>query len=70
MEIRLGQDVSGYWEDEEGKEAGVVLSNGERLRADVVVGADGVKSKARVLVLVRIAISVVRDVGETNYFIL
>jgi len=50
VEIRLGQDVTEYWEDEERGEAGV-LSNGERLHADIVVGADGVRSKARSLVL-------------------
>ena len=52
MEIRLGQDVSEYWEDEENGVAGVV-TNGERLSADVVIGADGVRSTARTLVLVR-----------------
>ncbi|KLO05518.1 monooxygenase [Schizopora paradoxa] len=50
VDIRLGQDVSEYWEDEEVGEAGVI-SNGELLRADIVVGADGVRSKARSLVL-------------------
>jgi len=40
--------VEEYWE-EEGK-AGVVV-DGERMEADVVVGADGVRSKARKLVL-------------------
>ncbi|KAI5118203.1 hypothetical protein M0805_005557 [Coniferiporia weirii] len=50
VEIRLGQDVTEYWEDEEKGEAGV-LANGERLTADVVVGADGVRSRARTLVL-------------------
>lgn len=54
VEIRLGQDVSEYWEDEEKGEAGVI-SNGERLSADIVVGADGVRSKARTLVLVRLS---------------
>ncbi|KAH8119617.1 monooxygenase [Phellopilus nigrolimitatus] len=49
-EIRLGQDVSEYWENEETGEAGVI-SNGESIAADVVVGADGVRSKARTLVL-------------------
>ena len=53
VEIRLGQNVTEYWEDEEKGEAGVV-SNGERISADVVVGADGVRSKARTLVLVSI----------------
>ncbi|TFK48069.1 monooxygenase [Heliocybe sulcata] len=48
VEIRLGQDVSEYWETE--TEAGVI-SNGERVAGDVVVGADGVRSTARTLVL-------------------
>ncbi|KAL5524145.1 hypothetical protein ACEPAG_8318 [Sanghuangporus baumii] len=50
VEIRLGQDVTEYWEDEENSVAGIV-TNGERLSADVVIGADGVRSKARTLVL-------------------
>ncbi|EPQ61262.1 FAD/NAD P-binding domain-containing protein [Gloeophyllum trabeum ATCC 11539] len=48
IEIRLGQDVSEYWETD--SEAGVI-SNGERISADAVVGADGVRSRARKLVL-------------------
>ena len=48
IEIRLGQRVSEYFEDEVG--CGVV-SNGEPIEADVVLGADGVRSKARRLVL-------------------
>ena len=48
VEIRLGQNVTEYFETE--TEAGVI-SNGERLTADVVFGADGVRSKARMLVL-------------------
>ena len=51
VEIRLGQDVSEYWEDEQSGLAGVI-TNGERLSADVVIGADGVRSRARTLVLV------------------
>ena len=51
VEIRLGQNVSEYWEDEENGTAGVV-ANGERISADMVVGADGARSKARTLVLV------------------
>lgn len=47
--IHLGQKVGGYFEDED--EAGIVLRSGERVVADVVVGADGVRSKARELVL-------------------
>ncbi|KAJ5896712.1 uncharacterized protein N7473_006111 [Penicillium subrubescens] len=47
--IHLGQRVSKYFEDE--NEAGIILDNGERITADVVIGADGVRSKARELVL-------------------
>ncbi|TFK53831.1 monooxygenase [Heliocybe sulcata] len=48
IEIRLSQDVTEY--DENESEAWVV-SNGEKISADLVVGADGVRSKARTLVL-------------------
>lgn len=48
VDIRLGQKVTEYFENEQ--EAGVV-SNGERVVGDVVFGADGVRSKARTLVL-------------------
>lgn len=47
--IHLGQNVSEYFEDDD--KAGIVLKSGERVVADVVVGADGVRSKARELVL-------------------
>lgn len=47
--IHLGQNVAEYFE-EDGR-AGIVLKSGERVVADVVVGADGVRSKARELVL-------------------
>ncbi|KUI57777.1 6-hydroxynicotinate 3-monooxygenase [Cytospora mali] len=47
--IHLGQNVSEYFEDDD--HAGIVLKTGERIVADVVVGADGVRSKARELVL-------------------
>ena len=52
--MRLGQDVLEYWEDEQKGEAGVLLNGGERIVADVIVGADGVKSKARSLILVSV----------------
>ena len=52
--MRLGQDVLEYCEDEQKGEAGVLLSGGERIVADVIVGADGVKSKARSLILVSV----------------
>jgi 2-polyprenyl-6-methoxyphenol hydroxylase-like FAD-dependent oxidoreductase len=48
VEIRLGQRVTEFFED--GERAGVI-SNGERITGDVVLGADGVRSKARELVL-------------------
>ncbi|OCB89715.1 monooxygenase [Sanghuangporus baumii] len=43
VDIRLGQDVTEYWEDKENSVAGVV-TNGKRLSADVVIGADGKSS--------------------------
>lgn len=48
VEIKLGQQVTEYFESD--TEAGVI-SNGDRIVADVVLGADGVRSKARMLVL-------------------
>ncbi|KAL1861104.1 hypothetical protein Plec18167_002806 [Paecilomyces lecythidis] len=47
--IHLGHRVTEYFEDD--KHAGIVLDNGEKVSGDVVVGADGVRSKARELVL-------------------
>ena len=48
IEIRLGHNVEEYFETE--LEAGVV-SNGQRFVGDVVLAADGVRSKGRTLVL-------------------
>ncbi|KAF3769322.1 monooxygenase [Cryphonectria parasitica EP155] len=48
IEIRLGQDVTDYFESE--TEAGVVV-NGEKHVADVVLAAEGVKSRGRRIVL-------------------
>ncbi|KAM7213773.1 6-hydroxynicotinate 3-monooxygenase [Rhypophila decipiens] len=47
--IHLGQAVEEYFEDE--NQAGIVLKSGEKVYADIVIGADGVRSKARELVL-------------------
>ena len=47
--IHLGRRIEKYFEDE-GK-AGIVLENGEEVVGDVVIGSDGVRSKARELVL-------------------
>jgi 2-polyprenyl-6-methoxyphenol hydroxylase-like FAD-dependent oxidoreductase len=47
--IHLGRKVLGYFEDDE--QAGIELEDGEKIVADVVIGSDGVRSKARELVL-------------------
>ncbi|KAH8600241.1 hypothetical protein B0O99DRAFT_564345 [Bisporella sp. PMI_857] len=47
--IHLGQTVTEYFEDDQ--QAGIMLSSGEKVIGDVVLGADGVRSKARELVL-------------------
>jgi len=47
--IRTGCKVVEYFEDSKG--AGVVLESGEKVTGDVVIGSDGVRSKARELVL-------------------
>ncbi|KAJ5888757.1 MAK1-like monooxygenase [Penicillium taxi] len=47
--IHLGQRVEEYFEDE--NEAGIILKTGEKITADMVIGSDGVRSKARKLVL-------------------
>ncbi|KAL3426058.1 hypothetical protein PVAG01_02849 [Phlyctema vagabunda] len=48
IDIRLGHKIEDYFESE--LEAGVI-SNGERFPADVVLAADGVRSKGRTIVL-------------------
>jgi 2-polyprenyl-6-methoxyphenol hydroxylase-like FAD-dependent oxidoreductase len=47
--IHLGCRISKYFETE--IEAGITLESGENVSGDVVIGADGVRSKARQLVL-------------------
>lgn len=47
--IHLGCKITRYFENE--SEAGIILDNGETVTADLVIGADGVRSKARELVL-------------------
>ncbi|KAK3346096.1 hypothetical protein B0T25DRAFT_268448 [Lasiosphaeria hispida] len=49
IEVRLGCKVVGYEEEEGG--ATVVLEDGGRVRADLVLAAEGVRSKGRELVL-------------------
>jgi 2-polyprenyl-6-methoxyphenol hydroxylase-like FAD-dependent oxidoreductase len=48
IDIRLGQRVTDYFEDEE--KAGVVV-NGEKMEADIVIAAEGVRSRGRKIVL-------------------
>lgn len=52
VEIHLGANVTEYWEDASAGKAGVLV-NGRKLEGDLVVGADGTKSKARNIILVR-----------------
>ncbi|KAJ5663598.1 hypothetical protein N7507_004329 [Penicillium longicatenatum] len=47
--IHLGHKAVEYFEDE--SQAGIILENGNKVTADLVIGADGVRSKARELVL-------------------
>ncbi|KAF8989689.1 monooxygenase [Cyathus striatus] len=50
-QVILGQNVIGYWENAETGKAGVKTDSGDSYEADLVVGADGVRSKARKIVL-------------------
>lgn len=52
VEVRFGQNVEEYYEVEGERGRAEVVVNGEKMEADVVVGADGVKSAARKTVLV------------------
>lgn len=49
VEVRLGTRVEDYFEEED--RAGVVLETGERIAADVVLAAEGVRSRGRKIVL-------------------
>ncbi|KAH7380289.1 hypothetical protein DE146DRAFT_637315 [Phaeosphaeria sp. MPI-PUGE-AT-0046c] len=49
VEINLGQRVQKYWENDD--KAGIELEDGTKVEGDVVIGSDGVRSKARTLVL-------------------
>lgn len=55
VDVRFSQIVEDYWESASSGRAGVIV-NGEKLEADVVVGADGARSRAREIVLVRIVV--------------
>ncbi|KAI0479707.1 putative monooxygenase [Xylaria cf. heliscus] len=49
VNVRLGARVEDYFENDD--EAGVVLESGERITADVVLAAEGVRSRGRKIVL-------------------
>lgn len=49
VEINLNQRVENYWETDDA--AGIMLEDGTKVEGDVVIGSDGVRSKARALVL-------------------
>ncbi len=49
VDVRLGARVEDYFESDD--EAGVVLENGERMTANVVLAAEGVRSRGRKIVL-------------------
>ncbi|KAK0672363.1 hypothetical protein QBC41DRAFT_24385 [Cercophora samala] len=50
IDIRLGKRVEDYFEQDSPPQAGVVI-NGERIAADVVIAAEGVRSRGRKIVL-------------------
>ncbi|KAK4646824.1 hypothetical protein QC761_213720 [Podospora bellae-mahoneyi] len=50
IDIRLGKRVEDYFEQDLPPQAGVVV-NGERIAADVVIAAEGVRSRGRKIVL-------------------
>lgn len=50
VEVSYGHRVTDYFEDEEAEEAGVILQDGSKLKADVVLAADGVGTKSHNLV--------------------
>jgi len=51
IDVRFGQNVTGYFEDETC--GGIELGGGERVTADVVLSAEGVRSPGRKIVLGR-----------------
>ena len=53
VEVQFGNEVVDYFEDEATSRAGVILSDGSRHDADIVVAADGVNSHSWKLVLGR-----------------
>ncbi|EWZ43042.1 hypothetical protein FOZG_07789 [Fusarium oxysporum Fo47] len=50
IHVEWGCRVVEYWEDVEGCAGGVVLENGEKRTADIVVAADGLRTKSNTVV--------------------
>jgi 2-polyprenyl-6-methoxyphenol hydroxylase-like FAD-dependent oxidoreductase len=50
IEVEYGHEVVDYFEDAEATKAGVILSDGSKHAADLVVAADGVRGKSWPLV--------------------
>ncbi|KAI0399492.1 salicylate hydroxylase [Xylaria palmicola] len=50
IEIRMGSEIVDY-EDEAASQPAIILADGTRVSADIIIGADGIKSRARELVL-------------------
>lgn len=50
IDIHMGCEVTGY-EDEGTSHPSIILAHGTRVPADIIIGADGIKSRARELVL-------------------
>ncbi|OKL60217.1 hypothetical protein UA08_04833 [Talaromyces atroroseus] len=50
IDVAFGAKVTDYFEDSDRQKAGIVLHNGERIEADVVVAADGIGTKSNKLV--------------------
>ncbi|KAK5626941.1 hypothetical protein RRF57_002656 [Xylaria bambusicola] len=50
IEIRMGCEIADY-EDEAGRPPAIVMGDGTRVSADIIIGADGIKSRAREQVL-------------------
>ncbi|KAF7588222.1 hypothetical protein BBP40_006005 [Aspergillus hancockii] len=50
LTVSYGQPVRSYFESADGEHGGVVLESGDTLQADIVVAADGLKSRSEILI--------------------
>lgn len=50
LQVEFGKNVVDYYEDEQASRAGVILADGTRIEADLIIAADGVGSKSQKLV--------------------